>query len=134
MLEYNLIDNKKNYFEEYKNKPLFLFNILKKIYTLNDNFNYGVTLYEQICNKVSVDTLKYYLNSRYNLNNNNYFYIDSVLIELKYSRIVIKSKNINPKIMEVFNCYNKNIFVCDFINNNYFWLDKFSKSRFLTTI
>lgn len=134
MREYNLFVIKQEYFDIYKNKPLFLFDILKKLYSLKDNFNYGVTLYEQLCNKISVNTLKYYLNSRYNLNNDDVFFIDGALIELRYSRIILKSRDNYPKIMEVFNCYNKNIFICDFNNNDYFWLDIFSKNRVLESV
>jgi len=134
MVEYNLFIIKQEYYDIYKNKPLFLYEILKKIYYMNSNFNYGITLYEQICNKVSVDTLKYYLNNRYDLNNDNYFFIDGVLIELRYSRIILKSKQNYPKVMEVFNCYNKNIFVCNFISNDYFWLDIFSKRKILQNV
>ena len=132
--EYNLFVIKQEYFDIYKNKPLFLFDILKKLYNLKDNFNYGITLYEQLCNKVSVNTLKYYLNNRYELNNDELFYIDGSLIELRYSRIILKSHDEYPKIMEVFNCYNKNIFICDFNNNDYFWLDIFSKNRILEAV
>ena len=29
-----------------------------------------------------------------------------------------------PEIFRIFNIYNRKIFVCDFLNSNYFWLNK----------
>ena len=38
--------------------------------------------------------------------------------------------NINyPKFFDNINTYSDNIFVCDFINNDYFWLNKIAKNK-----
>lgn len=123
MREYNLFVIKKEYFELYKNRPLYLFNILKKLFYFQTNFNYGITLYEQLCNKINVIRIREYLNDKYDLKCNNLFYVDQVLIELKPSRIILKSKMNYPRIIKSFNCYNRFIFVCDFNNDDYFWLN-----------
>lgn len=134
MREYNLFVIKSEYVEIYKNKPLFLFEILNNLFNLSSNFNYGVTLYDQLCNHINIDTLKYYLNSKYNLDNSSIFNIDNVYIELRYSRIIVKSKYNLPRIIKAFNCYNRNIFICDFINNDYFWLNDFIRTEVLQHI
>lgn len=134
MREYNLFVIKQEYTNIYQNNPLHLFEILKKLYSMNKNINYGITFYEQLCNYIGIDTLRYYLNTKYNLNNYSRYYIDSTFIELKPSRIVLRSKSNIPNIIKVFNCYNRNIFVCDFKNNDYFWLNSFARSKVLEYI
>ena len=134
MREYNLFVIKPEYIQIYQNQPSQLYQILKKLYTMNKNLNYGVTFYEQLCNLITPDTLRYYLNTKYNLDNYNKFYIDETYITLKPSRIIIKSKYNIPSIIKVFNCYNRNIFVCDFENNDYFWLNSFVRSEVLQYI
>ena len=62
------------------------------------------------------------------------FYLDNVFIELKYSRIVVRSKYNYPRIMKSFNCYNRNIFVCDFKNNDYFFLNSFIRNKVLENL
>lgn len=132
--EYNLFVIKSEYVDFYKNKPDELYEIIYKLNNLKYNFNYGITLYEQLCNKISIETLKKYLNDKFNLNNEKTFYINNVFIELKYSRIVIKSKYNYPRILKSLNCYNRNIFVCDFINKDYFWLSNFVRDDVLQYI
>ena len=134
MREYNLFVIKNEYYDIYKNQPIQLFEIFNKLNTMNNNLNYGVTFYEQLCNIISRDSLRYYLNTKYHLDNLNKFYIDGIFIELKPSRIVIKSKCNLPNIIKIFNCYNRNIFVCDFKNNDYFWLNDFVRSKVLAFI
>jgi len=134
MREYNLFVIKGEYLNIYKNNPGQLFELLKKLYCMNKNLNYGITFYEQLCNYITIDTLRYYLNTKYNLSNYNKYYLEKTYIELKPSRIILKSKNNIPSIIKVFNCYNRNIFVCDFINNDYFWLNSFARSEVLEYI
>lgn len=129
MREYNLFVIKNDYYYNYKNNPNLLYDILKNLFYLNSDFNYGVTLFEQLCNKVSVDTLRYYLNNKFSMNNKNKFYIDNIYLELKPTRIIVKSDYNYPKIMKALNCYNRYIFVCDFINEDYFWLSNFVRKE-----
>lgn len=134
MREYNLFVIKDEYFNFYNNKPEYLYEILNKLNNFSSNMNYGITLYEQLCNKIDIEILKYYLNNKYGLSNNKVFYLDNVFIELKYSRIVVRSKYNYPRIMKSFNCYNRNIFVCDFKNNDYFFLNSFMRNKVLENL
>lgn len=67
--------------------------------------------------------LSNYLNDRYNLSRKKVFYIENSIVIIKPSRIIIKSNHYMPNIIKIFNLYNRNIFVCDFKNENYFWLN-----------
>lgn len=118
---------KDEYMKIYKNNCEQLYQILYKLNNMKHNFNYGISLYNQLCNRINVEILKNYLNDRFNLDNDKIFYLNNVFVELKHSRIIIKSKYNYPRILKSLNCYDRNIFVCDFINKDYFFLSNFSK-------
>lgn len=134
MREYNLFVIRKEYSELYRNKPKLLFNTLYDLNSMKTSFNYGISLYEQLCLPFDVEIISKYLNEKYHLNNKQNFYISNVQIEIKPSRIIIKSRYNLPNIVKVFNYYNRNIFVCDFKNNDYFWLSEFIKHKTLEYI
>ena len=123
MREYNLFIIKKEYYDYYRKNPLFLFDTLKKLYTLKEDFNYGISLYSQLCERINTFNLKYYLNRKYHLDNERTFYIDKSFVELKHTRIIIRCKY-DSKIINDFSNYSSCFFVCDFVNNDYFWLNK----------
>lgn len=131
MRVYNLFVIKKEYYDFYQRKPELLFATLENLYNMEKCFNYGITLFEQLCHKISVETVKHYLNTKYNVHYDNIFPFKDFLIELHYSRIIIRSTYNFPGILKIFNCYSRTIFVCDFENKDYFFLDNFVKSKFL---
>ncbi|MEG2322219.1 MAG: hypothetical protein RSB71_01895 [Bacilli bacterium] len=131
MREYNLFIIQKDYYNLYNNHSYLLFDILKQLDNTTSNFNYAINLFEQLCCQINIDMLAYYLNSKFNFNNIKEFYIKDVYIRLNYSRIIIKSKYNLPQIMKMFNCYNRYLFVCDFKNNDYFWLTDFVRIKAL---
>lgn len=121
MKEYHLFIIKDEYVNMYKNRPLFLYDIIAYLYKLKTELNYGISLYEQICKRINIKSMQYYLESKFNACGNNVYGIADDLIILKPTRIIVKTDNYN--IIKLFNLYSKNIFVCDFINNDYFWLN-----------
>lgn len=115
--------------DKYKNRNVF--NTLNNLYNVKgNNLSYGLKVYNEICDVFDKDIISNYLEKRFQtivkLKKDKY-YINGTkerdLITLKYSTVIIMS-NINfPLILRTFNCYNKNIFVCDFDNQDYFWLN-----------
>ena len=78
--------------------------------------------------KFITKSLKYYVSSKYKLKQvNNKFYLDKYnYFEIRKSCCVINNDKYLKEILCIFYIYNKNIFVCDFDSNNYFWIkDKF---------
>ena len=124
---YYLFIIKDNYF---KNDKGYLFDILYKLKTMHkENYSYGISLYYNICNLFDVKTLKYYIKSKTNLKyNNNKFYLDKYnYFEVRKSCCVINNDKYLKEILCIFYIYNKNIFICNFDTNEYFWLrDKFT--------
>jgi len=112
-----------------KNNDKYLYELLYKLKTINkENYNYGISLYYNICNLFDTKTIIYYLRTKYKLKQvNNKFYLDNNnYFEVRKSCCIINNDRYLREILCIFYIYNKNIFVCDFNNNTYFWLkDKF---------
>jgi len=134
MREYNLFIVKKELVYLYQNNPEILFKILYNLYKLKRCFNYGVSLYNQLCLPFEVEIISKYLSDKYNLENKKDFYINGTLIKLKPSRVIVKSQYNLPNIIKIFNYYSHNIFVCDFNKKDYFWLKQFIKNKSLEYI
>ena len=122
---YYLFIIKKNVINDSK----YLYDILYNLKNMKkENYNYGISLFYNICNLFDIKLLKHYINTKYNLKySNNKFYLDSNnYFEIRRSCIVINNDKYLKEILCIFYIYNRNIFVCNFNNNEYFWLrDKF---------
>ena len=72
---YYLFIIKDNFF---KNHDEYLYEILYKLKNMHkENYNYGISLYYNICNLFDTQALKYYVRSKTNLKyKNNKFYLD----------------------------------------------------------
>lgn len=131
MRKYYLFILKKEYYDQYKNKSYVLYRMLENLYRLKTyDFSYGINIYNELCLPFSVKVLKNYINNKvpYKRINNKIIKLDSMFektyLQINYSCVIIKT-NVNfPQILKIFNIYNKNIFVCDFKAQDYFWLDK----------
>lgn len=121
MREYNLFIIKEEFVNSSNKRELF--KTLKRLYVMSNNYNYGICMYEQVCEYVNVNVLRNYLCEKYSLTYNDYFFYRGCKIKIRHSRIVIMSRCNLPNILRIFNLYNKNIFVCDFDNNDYFFLN-----------
>ena len=123
---YYLFIIKDNYF---KNNKDYLYDILYKLKTMHkENYSYGISLYYNICNLFDINILKRYIVNKTNLKHkNNKFYLDKYnYFEVRKSCCVINNDKYLREILCIFYIYNKNIFICNFDTNEYFWLkDKF---------
>jgi len=123
---YYLFIIKDNFFYHHKD---LLYDILYKLKVMHkENYNYGISLYYNVCSLFDVESLKHYIKKKYNLKKiNNKYYLDSYnYFEIRKSCCVINNIKYLREILCIFYIYNKNIFVCDFESGEYFWLkDKF---------
>ena len=124
---YYLFIIKDNFF---KNNTEYLYEILYKLKTMHkENYNYGISLYYNVCNLFDTKSLNYYVKSKYKLKNeNNKFYLDKYnYFDIRKSCCIINNDRYIREILCIFYIYNKNIFVCNFDTREYFWLkDKFT--------
>ena len=123
---YYLFIIKDNY---YKGSDNYLYELLYRLKCMKKGeYNYGITIYYNICNLFDIKILKNYLNKKYKLKEkNNKFYLDiNNYFQIRRSCTIINSDKYLREILCIFYIYNKNIFVCNFDKNSYFWLkDKF---------
>ena len=135
MRKYYLFIIKLEYTKKYKNKSYVLYKILENLYNLKTyDFSYGVNIYKQICLPFAVKVLKNYINKRIHHKKINDKIIkikskfENTYLQINYSCSIIKTDVNTPQIFKIFNIYNKNIFICDFQNNDYFWLNDYFKA------
>ena len=116
-----------------KNKSYGIFKMLKKIYYLKSyDFSYGINIYRELCLPFSVNLLNNYLDKRISHKkiNNKLIKIqdENTYLQLMYPCVIIKTNQNIPKILKIFHIYNRNIFICDFDNDDYFWLNDYFNS------
>ena len=111
-----------------------LFNSFLKIRNLqNSDLSLGINIYEQIAVPINKELVNkkvydYYTESCfYTKYMNKHTYIDKYIGEESYMNIdtsCIKLKT-NKEKSSFFKCFSKshNLFVCDFENKDYFWVD-----------
>ena len=129
MRKYYLFTIKKEYYEIYKKNPLVLYKTIENLYKLKkDDLSYGITLYNQICDIIDVKRLKNYFNHVKEKYNGNKYLVklnnELTLFDFHYSCIICKSIKNFPTVFNTLNYYSKYIFVCDFYNHDYFFLNK----------
>ena len=132
MYKYYLFIIKKEVYSAYYNNMDILFSTLRNLYySSNNELSYGLSVYNQICDIFNKNILKDYFknkNSKYIKEIKNKFLIkdkngEISLINIRSSCLIIKTNSKLPVFLKIINYYNKYIFVCDFKNGRYFWLN-----------
>ena len=119
----------------YYNKTYYLYKMLEQISNSSKNdFIISYRLFEQVAipfNKTDINNKlyrKYAFNEEYNKTFNKHI-LDNGIEKTKLTvyNTYIKIKT-NKNISEFFDTINteQNVFVCDFVNKDYFWLSKVS--------
>lgn len=111
-------------YEIYKHKPESLFRTLRNLYCLKpEDFEYGISLYHQLCEPFDVKRLEDYMIEKYRLEKRGHIFIyENNYMMIKPARIIIKTNVNMPNLFMDFKCYNRLIFVVDFDMLDYFFL------------
>lgn len=130
MKKYYLFVIDKEFKSIYLRNTDVLYQTLYNLYKIKkDDLRFGISIYNQICKTFNKRLLIKYLKEKYILKGNkDKFYLinnkEEILIKINYSCVIIYT-NVNiPNIFKIMYLYNKNIFIVDFKNENYFWLTK----------
>ena len=131
------IFNINNYFTYvYQNKRYRIYKILEEMFNANkQDIVLSYKLFEQVALSFNKNKINSYIKYLYNDNLHYYNKVNTHIIcnNNEYTKLTINNSNI--KIKTNINCpsfldsiidYSNNIFVCDFNNKDYFWLDKVS--------
>ena len=134
MRVFYLFDLKDDFYNMYKEYPYKLYKMFEDIYlTSKYNKNLAINMYEQINSKYNKNFINNYLKNKNKLD--IYYYnkdnIHIISNRYNYSKLLVNSyylkikSNLNfTNFFKHINSYSNNIFVCDFDNNDYFWLEK----------
>ena len=124
MRKYYLFVIRKEAYQYYSNNTKSLFKMLNYLYYLKkEDFEYGYSLFHQVCEPFDVGRLEFYFEDKYKLKKSHGKYeFEDTYIYLKPTRVIIKT-NVNiPGLFMDFKCYNRLIFVVDFEMKDYFFL------------
>ena len=110
-----------------------LYRLLKTLYTLNLKYiNYGELIYNEMCKPINRENIKEILKD-YNAKkvSRKYFIClndEITIVVIKYSRLIIISNILYPDIFNRLKIECENLFVCNFLNDNYFYVSKCCKN------
>lgn len=131
---YYVFDVKDEFVSLYKDNANTLYNILNQMYYMKrEDINYGYNLFRQIVNKQDKFKLDKYIfllmhnKMKYAKKGNdhviNNLYKDEVsILKVKNTHILINSNKSYTEFFNILYDYNPNLFVCDFINQDYFFI------------
>ena len=136
MKELFVFNVKDEFCKLYKNKQSELFFIFNRIYKMkNSDKEYGYNLFCQISNFLDKDRISKIIKNKYkdkimyscNLNEhiiNNLFLNEISILTVKNSNIRIESNIENPSFLEDLKDFNLNLFVCNFKDQEFFFISK----------
>jgi hypothetical protein len=119
----------------YNSKPSSLYKIFEQIYNLNNNdIVLGYRIFEQIAIPFNKNNINQYIYNRhcgelsYSKNINvhmikNLYFDEISKLTVYNSHLKIKTNVNYPSFIDSLRDFEKNMFICDFINKDYFWLD-----------
>lgn len=122
----------------YKRFPFKMYKIIEELYHTKE---YDILLSYKFYQRFAIEFNKLAINEYiYNLNKQNKNYQRDnnihIIINEKYNKltinqmcIILKTNDIYSVFLNDLNVYLDNIFICDFKNNDYFWLDSLNKDR-----
>lgn len=122
---YYLFLVKKDVYNVYSKNSYSLYKLFYNLYNLNRvDFNYGVTLYNQLCDNINVSRLKYYFELTDNIRkgNNRYMMEDKSLVLLRPSCILYKKEGDFDTLFYLLNSFSHYFFACNFKCDDYFWV------------
>lgn len=126
---------KREYATLTENSPYQLFRMLEFIYTLDrSELDYGANLFYKVVEKLNAKSLDIQLFKKYRENYfytkfknihkvSNYYKKEESTLTVKKHYLLLRSTLINPSFLEDLKDEER-LFLCDFENKDYFWLDK----------
>ena len=131
---YYVFDIRSEYVDLYKETPNSLYNVLHQLYYMRKkDLEYGFNMFKQLANRIDKDEVDKniflklhnkmtYVKKKDNHIINNLYKDEVSALKVKYSYRLINTNNSYTDFFNVLALDNRNYFVCDFINNDYFFL------------
>ena len=123
---YHIFCIRKDAYNIYKNNPNSLYKTLYNLYNFNkSDLKLGISIYNELCYRINTKKLKEYIEllpiKRFVKNK---YLINKNIIIIKPSNIILKTNYFNKDIIYVLNNYNNYLFICNFQNKKYYWLNE----------
>jgi hypothetical protein len=133
MRKYYIFMIKREYYDIYMKNNKILYQTLKTLSNISvDNSTYGLELYTQICDLFDTKRLKSYFDNINSRHIKNKYIVDfcnqTTTFYIRKSCLVCITDNNIPSILRVLTYYYSYLFVCDFENEDYFFLNRHSIS------
>ncbi len=130
MRKYYIFSVKPNIYSSYKKKPDALFFLFLKLKNSQD-FKNSIILYQQISNGFDLERLYNYFMNKFKVAKKKHYAFQKpkLLLELNYSCLILICEKQFPKLLQVFSYYSSYLFVCDFENGDYFWLNEILEKK-----
>ena len=131
---YYVFDIRDEYIGLYEESPSSLYSVLYHLYKLRKkDVKHGYNMFRQLTYKIDNEQIDKYIflnlhdKMIYSKKNNNHvinnIYKDEIsILKAKNAYILINSNKNFTEFFSVLSKYKKNYFVCDFSNNDYFFL------------
>lgn len=122
---------KKEYYDIYMKNSHILYQTLKTLWNLSvENGNYGLELYNQVCDLFDVKRISQYFDNINSRRINHKYIVDfcnqTTIFYVRPSCLVCKTDDNIPSILRVLTYYYPYLFACDFANNDYFFINNYS--------
>lgn len=126
MNTYSIFNIKKEIYNIYKNNSKSLYKTLYNLSNINKkDINLGISIYNEICIAFNKEKITKYIELLPIIKQNkNKYIINKNIIIINPSRIIIKANKIDSDIIYILNNYSKCLFICNFNNNEYYWLNE----------
>lgn len=137
---YYIFSIKDDVYKITKNDPEKLYNVLSNIYSLpKKESKLGYKVFERTCmffDKQNINLLIKRLNSdnysytcfRNNHIINDFYNNETTKLTINYSHLILKTNIEYPRFLSEIRSL-KNLFICDFINEDYFYLKEISHKK-----
>lgn len=135
MRTFYIFKMRKEFVNLYRDNPNSLYGVLKHLYCMKKSeVNIGFNLYNQLVEKVNKSELdrkifiKYHKDLTYSKNGNdhviNNLYKDEIsILTIKKAYILVTANKNYSSFFNIIASYGEEFFVCDFNNQDYFWIN-----------
>lgn len=126
MKKYNIFLVKKEIYSIYKDNQKSLFKTLFNLKNMSKcDLSLGLSIYNEICDPINKQKITKYINLlKITRQVKNKYLINKNIIIIKPSRIILRNEQIDNDIIYILKNYSKYLFMCDFENKEYYWLNE----------
>ncbi len=132
MRKYYIFSIQPKVYKNYQKKGSSLFLLLLKLKkSKKEDFKTSLILYHQICEVFELERFYNYFIKKFKMAKKKHYVFlkNKLVLELNYSCLVFLSEKQFPYLFRIFSYYSSYLFICDFENGDYFWLNEILEKK-----